>query len=42
VKHEARGGSKRDLGNHSAKTARHWKTEYDEVRAVLVEQGLAK
>jgi len=27
---------------NSAETARHWKTEYDEVRAVLVELGLAK
>lgn len=27
---------------NSAETARHWKTEYDEVRVVLVELGLAK
>jgi putative tricarboxylic transport membrane protein len=36
---------KNDLENvykNSAETARHWKTEYDEVRAVLVELGLAK
>jgi putative tricarboxylic transport membrane protein len=36
---------KNDLENvykNSAETAKHWKTEYDEVRAVLVELGLAK
>jgi len=27
---------------NSAETARHWKTEYDEVRAILAELGLAK
>jgi putative tricarboxylic transport membrane protein len=27
---------------NSAETAKHWKTEYDEVRAILVELGLAK
>ena len=27
---------------NSVETAKHWKTEYDEVRAVLMEMGLAK
>lgn len=36
---------KNDLENiykNSAETAKHWKAEYDEVRAVLLELGLAK
>jgi putative tricarboxylic transport membrane protein len=37
--------AKNDLENtykNSTETAKHWKTEYDEVRAILVELGLAK
>jgi putative tricarboxylic transport membrane protein len=37
--------AKNDLENtykNSTETANHWKTEYDEVRAILVELGLAK
>ena len=36
---------KNDLENvykNSAQTAQHWKAEYDEVKTVLVELGLAK
>jgi tripartite-type tricarboxylate transporter receptor subunit TctC len=36
---------KNDLENtckNSAETAKHWKSEYDEVRGVLVALGLAK